>query len=704
MYMIVFVAIVVCCFHDVAAQSTAVPSLTPQQRVEARQQALLNMSQRSAQERIAWNLRVNSRVPKAKFRNIQAGETPSQTLANPGSQALTSNTIPTPFRVPGEFEECQGALLSWPYYAYDSKGRQIDPLTKDYGYHYLNQSGSKYEIEAIAGYEIDTSITTEGALAPTWAELADAIQKELPLWMVLYNDADSSVLKEFMVRMGRPLTNVRFFNVGGGNAFWIRDFGPVACYYGPQDSIGFIDPAYYVGRAADDSIPNVLASILGYPNFGTQLKYEGGNFMCDGQGIAFGSSMVDSINGEPYGQAYVKYDSSSKTFKDIYPSRQSWTAKKTLDTLKGIFNCPKFTVLQTFVNDGGTGHIDMYTKIFDPETIISTVYPEEFNNSDFDDYRIGKKTVAQERATTTYFGKPFHLFTLPVPTSDSGQYDSTTADTYGADSRGFLNGLTINKTFIFPSFSSKGSGNEAQLAQVMELYKQYLPGYKLVPMDSRILTPMAGAIHCITMQIPAENPLTILSESWKGNVENLASYPVKAKISNRSGIRSAVLHWRRKGASAWNDISLQLTDSLYKASIPGNSSASFETTEYYIEAESNNGKKAVLPITAPEGFYSFSYGTTVDVREDQLSVRNLSIFPNPVQENATVLVDLNQAASVKAVVSSVEGRVLQTIDLGMCTMGPTMHRVNLANIPAGVYIMQLLSNGVQFHAAKLVKN
>ncbi len=682
------------------AQGAALHTLSLSQKQEARVLAQMKMRMETVDQRTAWLKKHSARRPQKRIlqANLESASEQLQVRTAPSA----ASQMPEKSSIPGEFEESQAVFLSWPYYAFNVDGDHLDPLTKEFGYHYLNDSGD-YAIEQIAGYELDT--VAEYSLANKWAELADAIQQELPVWLVVYNPDDTTALLNFMQNRGTPLKNYRFFCVGGGNSFWIRDFGPIGFYYGDQDSIGFIDPIYYTGRAADDSVPGALAEQLGYKLVRTQLKFEGGNFMCDGNGIGFTSSMVDSINADPYVQASVKYDSVKKEFTDVYPRRSAWSVKKTLDTLKTVFGPKQMIVMPTLVDDGGTGHIDMFTKLFDEETIVSTEYPEVFNNKNFRDYNIAKKCIAIERATKSVYGQNFSVLTMPVPTSDNGEYDSTTSRTFGADPRGFLNGLTINKTFIFPSFSSQGSGNEALLERVLELYREYIPGYKLVPIDSRILTPMAGALHCITMQVPVENPLRIHHKAWRGAVGARSTYAVEAQITNRSGIRNASIQWRKKGETSWNTIPLKNDSaSFFSSAIPAKSGADRETIEYYLDANSVNGKHATWPITAPAGFYSFTYGTTVSVDEDLRVSGSSLVFPNPAQDWLSVPIDLYSNATVSLCVFDVNGRLMSCQKEIALAAGLNVSQISLQQLAPGVYSLHIIVNGRLADVRRIVKN
>ncbi|MBX7153464.1 MAG: agmatine deiminase family protein [Bacteriodetes bacterium] len=699
-----FICCIVVCNLAVSFSQTSI-SLTPAQKADALRKAQQTLSTMTAEQRYERILKYQSRKPAQRSSYNVAKKAPTGKGAALQS-ALTS--MPEKFVIPGEFEESQSALLAWPYYAFDKDGNWVDPFTKDFGY--LTISQTEYKIVPIATWVIDTVEDVQSQngeqpliLPPVWAKLADAIQQEVPVWITVYQDADTAVIKEYMAKKGTPLTNYRFINVGGGNAFWMRDFGPVGFYYGDNDDIGLLDMSYYPGRAADDSIPQVLGQKLGYKVYSTQLESEGGNFIADGFGQCITSTAVYYNNADSVAQGYVEKDNQGN-WVDYYQLVEPWSNKKTLDTLTYVWGAhTKMTVLPTLQCDGGTGHIDMYTKMFDESTFLTTEYPTQFNKNSFQDYNIAKQNLAKERSMQDIHGRNFRVFTMPVPTSESGRYDSTTCRLFNADPRGFLNGLTINKTFIFPSFSGGGTGNDAGTQAALELYKKYLPGYKLVPFDSRMLTPMAGAVHCITMQIPAENPIRFKHAAIRGNVNQLALYPVSATITNKSGIAKAIVKWRKKGTTAWNELQMELVDGVFASAIPGNMDANEETIEYYLEARSKNEKVMVNPIVAPEGFYSFTYGKTVGVADENIYGAALDEpFPNPTHGEVIVPMSLQKDCAVTFDIVDITGNRVQSVQLGNQHAGSFMYRVNVENLSAGVYTIRMVTNGIPVSVKKIV--
>ena len=104
-----------------------------------------------------------------------------------------------------------------------------------------------------------------------------------------------------------------------------------------------------------------------------------------------------------------------------------------------------------------------------------------------------------------------------------------------------------------------------------------------------------GAIHCVTKQIPADNPIRILQKNIHSSVNlgELTDIPFSAIITNKSGITHAELMYRTDG-NQWQCIDLTSNGNRWYGNIPANALKSNSTVEYYIQATSGNGKKYVV--------------------------------------------------------------------------------------------------------------
>lgn len=563
----------------------------------------------------------------------------------------TGIVMPANMRYPGEFEESQVVLISW------------SDLYNDITFE----------------YEGADTITEWGFVS---AQLANYIQQEVPVWIRVYEAKDTVTVKAFMQNLGTPLVNYKFI-VSMGNAWWMRDFAPSGMYYGTQDSLLLVDLKYYDGREYDDTFSLKVAEELNLPLYSSALYGEGGNLMTDGFGRTFFSTVITNTNASAWAHNPV------------------WSKAQTLDTMRNLFAIDSVAELGELFCDGGTGHIDLYTKMIDEQTIMVVKYPDVITAGD-------KKRVedAYQYMTTMVspYNRPYRIYRVEHPTDDAGVYSRKTCNQMNQDARTFVNGLTINKTFIYPSYSNDTSGNEQQTEKMTEFFKSIMPGYKVVDIDSRALSVAGGEIHCITMQIPAENPVHFWHPSIDGLQPMQTSYRIFAQITNRSGISSAVCKWRVKGTNTWQTLSLTDSSNYYVGNlVPGNISVD-DIIEYYLEAETNNGKTAVKPITAPDGYYRIYFKTPpTSLNDIEVKPKDylFGAHPNPATNQLTINFYAMEANQAEISIYDITGKKCFT-EKTKARNGLNSVSLNVADWESGMYFYSYHLNGQLISTRKLI--
>jgi len=231
--------------------------------------------------------------------------------------------------------------------------------------------------------------------------------------------------------------------------------------------------------------------------------------------------------------------------------------------------------------------------------------------------------------------------------------------------------------------------------------------YKIVPLDSRILTIFGGAIHCVNMQIPAENPITI----WHPPVIDLQpkknAYHIVVKPTNKSGISATKCIWRIKGTANWNTIDLvdsagyKIGDIKSSFKLMSNSTA----IEYYISATSNNGKTITKPIVAKTGGYYTFYFSPTTTLEELDPARNFAMnpIPNPTNGNFAIPVSFDREMEVNAYVTDVLGKRISTIEFGRKNNGMSKLEFDLSGQAAGMYFIQITANGQLLDTKRVMK-
>lgn len=650
----------------------------------------------------------HSRVPKAN--PIELGlHSFKKTLLFSAKEAETtlSEPLPSNIRTPAETEEVQAIFLAWPMYAYDGNGNEVDPISNNVGFkmlsneeyariiQFLRNNPSK-EDSVLASLHVEIASYTSDVFpnspySSLWAQLADAIQQEVPVWIRIHSAQDSIDIKTFCLSQNKPLTNYRFFVIPqGGNAFWARDFTPLGFYYGDQDSLAFMDFTYYPGRANDDSLGVYLLPQLGYKVFQTSLMNEGGNFFTDGNNRILTSSAIIESNAENTGQVFNLRPNTNP----VYRFRSPLNAAQIRDTMRRLFGVDSVNILQRLQHDGGTGHLDLYLRQLDEERFMTTDFPEVYNNQQFPDFNRVRNNIRVLGAMNGPYNRTYEFPTIPLPTNDDGSY-STRGTDYTQDARNYINGIQVNKTLIFPIYSNATSGNKTLDAEAVTYYQKAMPGYKIVPLDSRILSPGGGALHCVTMQIPAENPIRIEFAPARGTFPvTMQQYDISSRITNRSGIKVAKFVWRKKGDTQWQEIQLtESSNSNFLGQLGLQQFAENDEIEYYIHAESNNGKSLNKPMPAPVGYYTVKIGNLTSVRNTESfdNLATFAVYPNPISTQATIEVTSNQSMKTTIDVIDNLGTVVATVFTGTLEKGTQFLPIYGNNLATGMYYVRIVS-------------
>ena len=98
-----------------------------------------------------------------------------------------------------------------------------------------------------------------------------------------------------------------------------------------------------------------------------------------------------------------------------------------------------------------------------------------------------------------------------------------------------------------PCFSPVGADGMPTAAwdrKNIEKMQKLYPGYTFYCIDMRTFDGSGGSIHCITKQIPADNPVRIIHKNIYGDVNPVMPdseeqyIPFSAIITNKSGIKA----------------------------------------------------------------------------------------------------------------------------------------------------------------------
>ncbi len=657
------------------------------------------------QARRQFYMQQHSRVPQIKQSLLERA--PLNEM--PATKARTAGALPQDRWFPGEWEEVQAITITWPYNCFpaDQVGNMnyvADELVTGYGiyYKYNNYTGWQKIGEGAVVNVIDTATDD---FEKVFAYLADAVQTGgAEAWMRIANAGDSSIIKRYLSRMNLRCDNIKWI-VASGNSFWYRDCGPICFYYGDQDSVGMLDFMYYPGRALDDSLPYAIEAQMGVPNFETSFEWEGGNCLVDGTGMCFTSDAIYSANADAYGQ--ITWDGVNPSTIN-YTNKPALTRAQSFDTLAHLIGTRAMYILPALKYDGGTGHIDLYADMWDENGFVFSRFPSQY--SSWSDAQTAQKNIDTLCNKTTLFDTYYKHSNIPFPCTDNGGNFTSQTQYNNNYTRTYSNHTFVNNLIIQPVFSQVVNGEPSAAwdkARIDTLRLSY-PGYTIYPIDVRSFDGYGGAIHCITKQIPANNPVRILHPSLTGNYlyhfHAQGRIPIDVWARNKSGIANVKVVYRLNGGE-WQEIEAQADsegntadgDKFY-TELPTSllqiaEGRTSNTIEYYISVTSNNGKTITKPMTAGQGgYYTFYVG---EENSDNFAISEAidnqfgRIFPNPTTGDASIHIDMNGIGRCRMELFDMTGRCLQSETLS----ADGSHTIRTDSLSQGVYTVVFTADG-----------
>jgi len=484
--------------------------------------------------------------------------------------------------------------------------------------------------------------------------MVDYIQDEC---LVLIVCSDSNSVKNTLTSYGVPLINLRFL-YAPYNSVWCRDYGRWTIYTNNTDSSRMIDWVYNRPRPADDNVPSYVANYFGLmlhqmtqnPN---RIVATGGNFMVDGFGTAFSSKLILNENS---GLTNAQIDTMYRKYMGIN----------------------KYIKMETLPYDG-IHHIDMHMKLLDEETLLVGQYPPGV--ADGPQIELNLQYVLNNYQTC--YGRPYKIVRIPMPPSSSGQYPPN------SNYYTYTNSLIVNKTVLVPIY------NFPQDTTALRIYRDAMPGYRVIGINSNASIPASGAIHCISKEIGVTEPVLIWHPSIRTATTSMSNYEVKAVIKTKTGIANAKVYWTTDTTQTFQQLNMTLSNDTFKAYIP--SQPLNTKIYYYISATSNSSKTTVKPLTAPSGNFRFTVTNATGITGNEITPVKFALeqnYPNPFNSMTYVKFSIPiwrgvEGRNVSLIVFDMLGREVKTLLNEVKQAGSYEFRFDAGNLPSGIYFYKL---------------
>ncbi len=493
--------------------------------------------------------------------------------------------------------------------------------------------------------ELQGLIITWTSFQSILRQVVDYAQEEGEVFIIC-NDSNS--VRTYLQAGGVPLDNVNFL-ITSFNSIWVRDYGPWTAYTNDIDTLSIIDWIYNRPRPLDDASPVFFANYISSPIYQTtappyDLIHTGGNLMVDGHGTAFSSKLILNEN-------------------------QTKTEAQIDEIMNKYLGINRYIKMNTLPYDV-IHHIDMHIKLLDEETLLVGQYPAGV--ADGPQIEANLQYVLDNFQTC--FGKPYKVIRIPMP-PENGQYPPQ------GDYRTYTNSIIINKTVIVPTYELLYD------TTALRIYREAMPGYNIVGVNSNAIIPSLGAIHCIVKEVGVFDPVWISHSKMEPVVKTPVSIPIQAVIKTKSGISSASVLWTSDTTTGFNSEPMQF--------ISGDTAIGYIPAQpdstvifYYLSASSNSGKTVAKPLVAPDGFYKFVVENSVTNSEDDFHPEVFYLsqnYPNPFNPATTIKYSIPASSFIQLKVYDVLGNEISTLINEEKSSGNHEVTFDAAGLPSGIY-------------------
>jgi len=354
------------------------------------------------------------------------------------------------------------------------------------------------------------------------------------------------------------------------NSYWTRDYGPWFVVDGNYEA-GISDFPYNRPRPNDDNVPVVLAQQMDIPLYGMNIIHTGGNWMCDGMGIAASTQLVWTEN-------------PSKTHQQI-------------DTMVcNYLGIGEYHVLPDPLGEY-IEHIDCWGKFLDVDKVLIGQVPS--TNWRYDDYEYVANYFALQ---TSSYGTPYQVYRVYTP----GNYPYTP----------YTNSLILNKKVFVPVTGSQWDD------EAIGVYQEAMPGYEIVSVLYNGWEN-TDALHCRAIGVADTGMLYIHHIPILGDEDFDLSYDLMANIIPYSGatlINDSLRCYFKVDGGSYQSIPLQNPGGYeYRATLPFIPPES--VVSYYLHAADGSGRKKNHPyIGAPDPHvFTVEYAADVVIDPDTLA-------------------------------------------------------------------------------------
>lgn len=443
-----------------------------------------------------------------------------------------------------------------------------------------------------------------------FGEIVREVVENSRVYIIVESSAEQDSVTHYLQNSGILLDSVEFY-IWPRNSVWVRDYGP--WFMRTKDNAeGIVDFMYNRPRPLDDTIPWRIGNAWSIPVYGSPLEHAGGNFMVDGLGTGFASTLIYEEN-------------------PSYPHEE-------IDSLMLAYNGLEQFIVLPRINIEYTGHIDLWTKILNDTLVMVGEYAPGHPNHDRLNQNADSISSCRNRE-----GYPYRVVRIPMPWSTSTAPPS------------YLNSLFVNDKVLVPLW------NQPEDDTALFIYQQVLPNHDIIGINCSSMSGSGGAIHCITMQVPSPDFVHVKHYPLDNTGDTLNPYRVCAEIitSNSLITDSTLIFYKINSVGTLNTVPLSVvvdSPGVYEGYIPAQSCG--DTVHYYILAKNSDGIRRTSPFDAPIHIYSFEVCITglEEGISRIVSADECAVFPNLTDADLLFAVNVAEHTNLRIEIYNILGQ------------------------------------------------
>lgn len=309
-----------------------------------------------------------------------------------------------------------------------------------------------------------------------FGDLVDAARPQAEVVALVCNVHEYRLAQKLLADRKIPTTRVHFAELPH-DTMWARDYGPVIAQRYDGQPVALNADYSLHARPEDDLLPRRLAASLRIRTTDVPLKIDGGNLLSNGRGLCIATHDLLYAN--------LSSEQDEKQVRELLRTHYGIVQMVFLEPLAGE----------------PTGHVDMFATFTAPDTVVVGAY----DRAD-DPANAAILDRNAERLAQVQLGRQkLRVVRIPMPPNGDRIW------------RSYTNVVYLNHALLLPSYPELDRAGEAAAAAI---YRQLLPGWKLVPIRAERVNRLGGALHCVTMNL--------------GVIRQLPQFPAPQQIDDQA--------------------------------------------------------------------------------------------------------------------------------------------------------------------------